>query len=114
MPVLPAGCTGNTWWCAGAVVGVDEEPPPVDDAEPAGTTRRMWAFARTLGRTASSTDPTATTRTRIPTIQVSAFSQPGAFMRRRARATWRRPLRSSARGTTGNVPVGGPVETWYL
>ena len=44
-------------------------------------------------------------------VQVNNFREVGARMRRRALATARLLWRISSRGTTGNVPVGGPVAT---
>lgn len=102
----PEDWTGNAWR---GTVEVGFEDPPVVADDPAGATRRMCALASTRGLAVSSTNPTATMRTSTAAIHVITRSEVGARILRLARATDLRLLRRSARGTTGNVPVGGPT-----
>ncbi len=73
----------------------------------------MWAEASHWGRWERMTEPATATMSRIPATQVSTLRDWGARCLRRALATALRLCFSSWRGTTGKVPVGGPVASWY-
>ena len=61
------------------------------------------------GRNWRTPNPASATTTSTAVTQVITFSEVGARSRRRALATARLLCLMSWRGTTGNVPVGGPV-----
>ena len=89
------------------------ELPDDDDELPGAATLRMCDRASHSGLHRWMANTATTASTKKAATQVTTFRDVGARSRRRALATARLECLISCRGTTGNVPVGGPGATPY-
>src|SRR5580704_11003259 len=111
LPWVPVNCTAAAWWVCPPAPGVGAGG--LTAAPPGWTIRRRCDPASHCVRHWLAPNPTSAATSSAAVTHVITFSEVGARSRLRALATARLLCLISWRGTTGKVPVGGPVDTPY-